>query len=129
MVVIQIFHTINIILADTSRFSFIGSIPEVMLRNVPAASEVMRTYHSLPASGLRPITCIVRKILVEVDRPKKGGKKIDAKSGLSKPTQTPKKKVNRVACKLKSPTPSDQKIFVLQHSIKHSVSRRSSPQT
>lgn len=71
---IQIFQTMNIILSDTSRFAFIDSIPETMLRNVPTAIKVIQAYRSLPASGPRPMTSEMRQVLAEVDKPKKGGK-------------------------------------------------------
>ena len=75
MAAIPIFHTTNIIVADTSKFSFITSIPEAMLRDVPVVSEVLRAYHSLSVSGFRLITDEMRKVLDKADRPKKGGKK------------------------------------------------------
>ena len=53
---IQVFHTTNIIFSDTSQFTFIESILEMMLRNVPAASEVIRAYCSLSAFDPRPMT-------------------------------------------------------------------------
>lgn len=88
---IQIFHTTNIILADTSKFSFIGSIPESMLRDVTAASDVLQNYRTLPVSGFLPMTREFQKILDKADKPKKGGKKRVAKVSPSEPTQSPKK--------------------------------------
>ena len=41
---IPIFHTSNFNVVDSSRFAFLGSIPESMLRNVPASSEVINAY-------------------------------------------------------------------------------------
>ncbi|CAI9302847.1 unnamed protein product [Lactuca saligna] len=61
MASIHIFHTTNIILTDTSKFSFIDSIPEVMLRDVPAASDVLRAYRTLPVSGFHPLTNDMKK--------------------------------------------------------------------
>lgn len=55
MVGILTFQTMNIIHVDTSKFSFIGSIPEVIVQEVPAASEVLRAYRSLPVSGFYPL--------------------------------------------------------------------------
>ena len=75
MATIQIFHTTNIILVDNSMFTFINSISESRLRDVPAASEVLLTYCSQPVSGLCPMTDEVRKVLDGVNKPKKGGKK------------------------------------------------------
>lgn len=69
---IQVFHTTNIILSDTTRFTFIRSIPESMLRNVPAASEVLQDYRSLQVSGPIPMTEEIRKVLDKDDKPKKG---------------------------------------------------------
>ena len=53
------------------------------------------------------MTNVVQKILEEADKSKKGRKKRVAKVGPSEQAQTPKKKVKRVACKPRSPTPSD----------------------
>ena len=119
---IQVFHTTNIILSDTSRFTFIRSIPETILRNVTTASEIIRAYRSLPASGPRPMTSEVRKVLEEADKPNKGGKR-KPKVGPSEPAQTPKKKVKQAACKPKTPTPSDE-----EDSISNTVSYIRSPE-
>lgn len=81
---IQVFHTSNTILFDSSRFSFIGSIPESMLHNIPATSDVIRAYRSLPACGPRPMTDAVRQVLEVADKLKKGGKK-RTKAGRSEP--------------------------------------------
>lgn len=105
---IQIFHTTKIILDDTSIFTFICSVLETMLRNVPAASEVRQTYRSVPTSNLQPITDVVRKVLKDIDKPKKGWKKRTTKAGPSETTQIPKKKVKRATRKPRTPTPSDR---------------------
>ena len=53
---IPIFHTSNVIVSDSSRFTFIGSIAESMLRNVPADSEVIKEYRRQPASSPHRLT-------------------------------------------------------------------------
>lgn len=73
------------ILSDSLRFTCIGSIPEMMLYNVPANSEVIQAYPRQMASGPGALIDIVRKVLEEVDKPKKGGKR-KAKAGTSEPT-------------------------------------------
>ena len=105
---IQVFHTTNIILADTSRFTFIGSILESMLHNIPTASEVIQAYRSLPASGPRPLTDAITKVVEEADKPNKGGK-WKGKVGPSEPAHTSKKRVKRVARKPRTPTPNNDK--------------------
>lgn len=57
---ILVFHTSNIILSDSSRFTFIGSIPEAMLRNISVDSEVINAYRRQRASGARPLTAATR---------------------------------------------------------------------
>ncbi|CAI9302917.1 unnamed protein product [Lactuca saligna] len=105
MAAIRIFHTTNIILTDKSKFTFIGSISESLLRDVPATSEVLRTYHSLPVSGFCPMTDDVRNVLDEADKPKKGGKKRGAKVGPCKtPQALKKKKVKKAAHRPLTPT-------------------------
>lgn len=91
MAAIQIFHISNIILADNSNFSFIGSIPEAMLRDVSASSEVLWAYRSFPLSGFHPLTDEMRKVLEDVEKCNKGGKKKGTKFGLSEPAPSPKK--------------------------------------
>ncbi|CAI9284233.1 unnamed protein product [Lactuca saligna] len=78
----------------TTKFAFIGSIPESMLRYIPTTSEVIQAYRSVSHSGPRPMTDEIRKVLDEVDKPKNGGKQ-KGKVGPYKPVQTPKKKVKR----------------------------------
>lgn len=70
--IIPFFHTSNIILSDSSQFAFTGSIPEPMLRNVPASSTVITEYRRQPASGARPLTAAMRQVLEEANKPKKG---------------------------------------------------------
>ena len=74
IVVIPIIHTSNVILSDSSQFTFIGSIPKPMLRNVLADSEVINAYCRQPASGARLLTAAMRQVLEEADKPKKGVK-------------------------------------------------------
>lgn len=50
------FHTTRIIVADKSKFSFIGSIPEVMFRNVPASSKILEGFRKLTPSAFHPLT-------------------------------------------------------------------------
>ena len=71
---ILVFHTSNVIVSDSSRFVFIESIPETMLRYVPADSEVIKEYRRQLASSPRRLTVEMRKALEEVDKPNKGGK-------------------------------------------------------
>ena len=71
---ILIFYTCSVIVSDSSRFVFIESIPETMLRYVPADSEVIKEYRRQLASSPRRLTVEMRKALEEVDKPNKGGK-------------------------------------------------------
>lgn len=125
MSTVSIFHSTNFIIADKSKFSFVGSIPEAMFRFVAAASKILEASRKLPVSGFRPLTDEMRAILAEVDKPKKGGKKKTAKEGpwtlattLKKwntkprsstpvPPPTKKRKVKKSARRTISPTPSE----------------------
>ena len=96
---IPAFHTSNVILSNSSRFAFIGSIPESMLHNVPADNEVIKAYRKKPASGPRRLTAEMQKALEEAENPKKGGKR-KAKVGPFEPAHTPTKKVKRIIVSL-----------------------------
>lgn len=123
---ISTFHTTGIILADNSKFSFVGSISEAMFRDVPVASKILEGYRKILVLGFRPLTPEMQSIIAEVDKPKKGGqkgskkgeKKQSAKEGPSEPANTPKKrkaqdapikrKLNKATWKPRSPTPSER---------------------
>lgn len=65
-------HATNIILVDWSLFSFVGSIPEDMFRDVPLSSKILEGYHGLTPSRPLPLSDEFQVILVEVDKAKKG---------------------------------------------------------
>ncbi|CAI9293870.1 unnamed protein product [Lactuca saligna] len=124
---ISTLHTTWIIVADASKFSFIGSILEVMFRDVPASSKILEGFRKPTPSGFRPLTPYMQAAIDVVDKPKKGGKgskkgekKIVTKegpSGATKPSSkkrkapaasfasTPKRR-KHPARKRKTPTPS-----------------------
>lgn len=52
---ISTFHTTWLIAVDASKFSFIGSIPEVVFRDVPASSLLLQGFLQLTTSGFRPL--------------------------------------------------------------------------
>ncbi|CAI9260298.1 unnamed protein product [Lactuca saligna] len=72
---IATFHTTKIIVNDSSKFPFIGSIPETMYRCVFAASILIMEYKKLPFFGPRELTPEMQRFLDEADKLKKGGKK------------------------------------------------------
>lgn len=80
MATISTFHTTSIILADNSKFSFVGSILEAMFRDVPVASKILEAYRKVTASGFHPITPEMQAILAKADKTKKGGQKGGKKS-------------------------------------------------
>lgn len=53
---ISTLHTTGIIVSNTSKFAFVGSIPEATLRDVPSTSKVLEEYRTIPASGIHPLT-------------------------------------------------------------------------
>ena len=69
---VSTFHTTGIILADNSKFSFVGSIPEAMFRDVSATSKILEGFRKLAPSVFHTITLEMQVILTEVDKPKKG---------------------------------------------------------
>lgn len=125
---ISTFHTTSIIFADTSKFSFVGSIPEAMFHDVPVSSKILEGYKKILVTGFCPLTSEMQTIIDEADKPKKGGekygkkkgKKTKGKVGPSTPIQTPKKrkdqteplvpkrrKFKKSARKTKSPSPCE----------------------
>lgn len=52
---IPIFHTMDIILADNSKFSFIGSILEAMFRDVLVESKLLEDYRKIPILVFCPL--------------------------------------------------------------------------
>lgn len=69
IVAILMFHTSNVVVSDSSRFAFFGSITKVKLHTIPPSSEIIVAYHSLPASGPRPLTPEIHKVLEEANKP------------------------------------------------------------
>lgn len=116
MATISTFHTTSIILADNSKFSFVGSIAEAMFSDVPVASKILEAYKKFTASGFRSITPKMQAILAEEDKPKKGGQKGGKKSekkqidqeGLSAPTKPPTKRKVKVASSTAAPKRREQ---------------------
>ncbi|CAI9264261.1 unnamed protein product [Lactuca saligna] len=53
---IPIFHILNFIMSDPTKFNFIGSLPEAMLNCVPIDNELINKYQKKPASGPHPLT-------------------------------------------------------------------------
>ena len=72
---ISTIHTTGIILDDNSKFAFVGSIPEAMLRDVPTTSKILKGYRLIPALGFHPLTPEMQSIIAEANKPKKGGLK------------------------------------------------------
>lgn len=69
---VSTFHTTGIIVADNSKFSFIGSIPEAMFRDIPVSNNILEGYRKITPSGFRPVTPEMQAIIDEADKPKKG---------------------------------------------------------
>lgn len=53
---ILILHTSNFLIVDPKKFTFIGSIPEVMLNYAPADNTMINEYRSSLAFGSRPLS-------------------------------------------------------------------------
>lgn len=76
MASISTFDTTIIVVADSSKFSFIGSIPEVMFIEVPPSSKILEGYRQLTPSGPLILTDEMQAVLAEDDKPKKRGKRV-----------------------------------------------------
>lgn len=74
MAEIPTLHTTTFVMSDQQNFSFVGSIPEVMLSKVPMDKDLIRAYCSLPLSGIRPIHADLKQVINVGDKPKRGGK-------------------------------------------------------
>lgn len=70
---ISIFQTTRVIISDSSMFSFIGSIPNVMFQAVPPSSKILEGYRKLTPSGPCVLTDEMQAILADADNLKKGG--------------------------------------------------------
>lgn len=101
---IPILHTSNFIVLDPTKFSFVGSIPEEMLKNVPSDNIVVNEYWKKPTFGVRPMPEDLWMALKEGNKPQKGGNK-KSKVGSSEPAATPKKNIKKAAWKPRSPNP------------------------
>lgn len=55
IVVIPILKTYLFMMSDPTKFSFVGSIPRVMLEMVPQDNAILNVYHKQSSSGVRPI--------------------------------------------------------------------------
>lgn len=106
LAVISILHTSNITMSDSTKFSFIRSIPEAMLLNVPADNLVVNEYRKNPASGVRPMPEDLQKAREEGTKLKRGGKQ-KPEVGPSEAVPKPKK-IKKQAYKLRSPSPFSQ---------------------
>ena len=116
---IATFHTTKIIMADPSKFHFIGTIPESMYQCASMANILINEYKKLPAIGRRPLTPKMQKSLDVVDKQAKRGKKRDAKKevqqGESSKPVTPKK---RKGSKAESLAPKKRKLKKMAHKPK-----------
>lgn len=81
-----------------------------MLHVMPAASEVLRYYHTQPLSGFRPLIEEMRKVGLSEPSvsPKKGGKR-KPEAETSSPPKAPKRtRIKKISWRTRTPTPSDQ---------------------
>lgn len=75
-----------------------------MLDRVPMDNAIVGAYHTLPSYGARPIIKEFQKILEELNKPKKGGKR-KGKASSSEFVANLKKKVKMAARKPRSLSP------------------------
>ncbi|CAI9293629.1 unnamed protein product [Lactuca saligna] len=83
------FHTLKIIVTDSTKYSFIGSIPEAMLAAISASSNVLQQYRKHRSSGLRELTPAMVRSIEEAEKPTKRGNKPETQkeAQVSKPTK------------------------------------------
>lgn len=90
------FHTKKVIIADPSKFSHVGSIPESIYRCVPPSSKIMEAYRKLRPTGPRVLSPEMKVALDVVEKPTKRGKKKEYRTddldegASSKPDKTKK---------------------------------------
>lgn len=76
--IVSTLHTTGIIIVDPSKFAIIGSIPEVMFRDVLDSCKLLEGFRKLTPSGFRPLTPEVQAVLDTADnrtKEKRGQKK------------------------------------------------------
>lgn len=73
------FHTTMIIITNSSKYPFTGSILESMYRCVSSKSNVIADYRKLPPKGPRQLTTEMQATLEAVEKPAKRGKMPDTK--------------------------------------------------
>ncbi|KAL7616230.1 hypothetical protein Lser_V15G04372 [Lactuca serriola] len=114
MSAIATFHITKIIILDSSKFAFIGSIPELMYRCVSDAGKIIIEYKKLPALGLRPLNLEMQCSIDEADKSKKGGKKGDKRKKIqevpSSKLVTPKNRKDQMV-EPSAPSSSDNDYF------------------
>lgn len=106
MLLFMFLQTSTFMMFGPRKFSFVGSIPEMMLVKVPTDNAIVNEYCKLPTSSVRPMTEELRKILKEGNKLKKGGKQ-KAKVAPFNVAKTPKK-VKKQARKPRYPSPVAQ---------------------
>ncbi|CAI9297226.1 unnamed protein product [Lactuca saligna] len=74
VIAISILQTSTFMLYDPTKFSLIGSIPQVILAKVPQDNVIVNTYRKLPSSGPRLMTDEMRMKLEEANKLQKRAK-------------------------------------------------------
>ncbi|KAL7609651.1 hypothetical protein Lser_V15G12998 [Lactuca serriola] len=97
------FHTTKIIISDASKFPFNGSIPESMYGDVPADSQIIRTYKEFKRSGPRDLTPEILKSIHEADKPAPRGKKAEKGKKVAKGAKGPSPKKRKSTKAAQSP--------------------------
>ncbi|KAL7603349.1 hypothetical protein Lser_V15G18232 [Lactuca serriola] len=97
------FHTTKIIVSDTSKFPFNGSIPETMYGDVPADSRIIRTYKEFKRSGPWDLTPEMMKSIHDADKPALRGKKADKGKQVAKGAKGPSPRKRKTTRATQSP--------------------------
>lgn len=86
-----------------TKFTFVGSIPEVMLAKVPQGNVIINEYRNLPGFGARPMPDDLRNSIEEENKTKRGAKR-KGKVGPSEVVKTSNKNVKKPIKKPRSPS-------------------------
>ncbi|XP_052619992.1 uncharacterized protein LOC128126289 [Lactuca sativa] len=101
----------KIIVSDSSKFQFVGSIPESMYGCVPNDSRIIRTYKEFHRSGPRELIPEMIQSIHDADRPAPKGKKQDKGKDkkVVKGAKGPSPKKRKPSKEAQSPPPKKRK--------------------
>lgn len=67
--IVLVFQKLAFVISDLTKFTFFGSIPEVMLEKVPSNSVIVNRHRKKHVSGARPMPDDLQKATDEANKP------------------------------------------------------------